>query len=372
MDSCSPRKGAKKTVQPRLARLTPGNVVEGEHPDAAWPRAAFRAQLAKRVEGEDDEVRNESCFKVSGISSSQRCPDLESLDFAEDLPDCEAEEGRSMDADLSRDMIPHLSVQGSSELRQIPRNCPVQKDTESSQRKRQFRFNTESEMTLLRTVCALTPWEAAYGKTLSVWGQIATVLQSSGLNVDGKRARAKFDSLIKEWRERVAKEEKQSGINVEYGEKEILLEDIKSAMEEWSTHGQEALEISKSAKQKADAQGKDIRDASLSRLRKKRDRVSEDGSDVPEIQSSSKPRRSAATITQFEEAFVELSESYVKNQQDSRMKQKELDIQERKLALEEKRLALEMEDRSAARQSQEATMNAMLGIIAKFAEKTSK
>ena len=38
----------------------------------------------------------------------------------------------------------------------------------------------------------------------------------------------------------------------------------------------------------------------------KSDRVSEDGSNVPEIQSSSKPRRSAASITHFEDAFVEL------------------------------------------------------------------
>jgi hypothetical protein len=69
---------------------------------------------------------------------------------------------------------------------------------------------------------------------------------------------------------------------------------------------------------------------------------------------------------------VELSESYVKNQKDSGLKEKELDIQERKLPFEEKCLALEMEDRADARQSHEATMNEMLGIIAKFAEKTQK
>jgi hypothetical protein len=124
-----------------------------------------------------------------------------------------------MDSNLSREIIPHFFVQGSSELPQEPRNGHVQKDAESSQRKRQFLFNTESEMTLLRSVCALTPWEAAYRKTLSVWRQIATALQVSGLEVDGKRARAKFDSLINGWRERVAKEYKQSGIDVEYGEK---------------------------------------------------------------------------------------------------------------------------------------------------------
>ena len=56
----------------------------------------------------------------------------------------------------------------------------------------------------------------------------------------------------------------------------------------------------------------------------------------------------------------------------SGLKKKELYIQGIKLALEEKRLASEMKEREAARQSQEATMNAMLGIIAKFAEMTQK
>jgi hypothetical protein len=56
----------------------------------------------------------------------------------------------------------------------------------------------------------------------------------------------------------------------------------------------------------------------------------------------------------------------VNNQQDSGLNEKELDIQKRKHALEEKHLALEMEDREAARQSQEATINAMLVIITAF------
>jgi hypothetical protein len=120
---------------------------------------------------------------------------------------------------------------------------------------------------------------------------------------------------------------------VEYGKNELLLEDVKSAME-LSKHGQEAAEVSKSAKQKADAQGNDIRDAFLSILSKKRDRYSAGWFLCPRNSVIIEPRRSAASISQFEEAFVELSESYVKNQQDSGLKEKELHIQERKLALE--------------------------------------
>jgi hypothetical protein len=52
--------------------------------------------------------------------------------------------------------------------------------------------------------------------------------------------------------------------------KRKILEDINSAMEEWSRHGQEEeVENSRKAKLKADAQGKDIRDAFSSRMIKK-------------------------------------------------------------------------------------------------------
>jgi hypothetical protein len=66
-DNCSSRKDAINPAQPRLARRPLEIVAESEHPDASWPCAAFRAQLAKRVEGGDNDVRNESCFKVSGV-----------------------------------------------------------------------------------------------------------------------------------------------------------------------------------------------------------------------------------------------------------------------------------------------------------------
>jgi hypothetical protein len=90
-------------------------------------------------------------------------------------------------------------------------------------RKKQFRFGPESELALLRSVCADTPWEASHGKTQAVWTEISRTLESSGLHIDGK--------------EKSAEEERQSGIDAEYGEKEALLEDIKAAMDDWNTAG---------------------------------------------------------------------------------------------------------------------------------------
>jgi hypothetical protein len=84
-----------------------------------------------------------------------------------------------------------------------------------TRRKKQFRFSAESEMALLRSVCALTPWEAAHGKTQAIWEETAKTLRVSGLDVDGKRAKAKFDALINGWRDRVAMEERASGVDVE-------------------------------------------------------------------------------------------------------------------------------------------------------------
>jgi hypothetical protein len=251
--------------------------------------------------------------------------------------------------------------------------CEPAAAKQSLRRKRQFRFSADSEMTLLRSVCALTPWEAVHGKMQAVWEEIAETLRASGLQVDGKRAKAKFDALIKGWKDRVAIEERQSGVDVDYGEREILLEDIKTAMDDWNIAGRQAAAEAQNNKVKADTEGKNLREASLTGLIRKRNCASDEDLADAEVLSASKRRRSVSSSSKFEQAFLELSESYVRNLQGSTgTKEKELEIQERKIALEEKKLAFEMEERAAARQSQETTMQAMLGLIKGIAENNSQ
>jgi hypothetical protein len=69
-----------------------------------------------------------------------------------------------------------------------------------------------------------------------------------------------------------------SGVDVEYGESEILLEDIKSAIDDLKTVGREAATTERKAKESADLEGKDIREASLTGLARKGERASDEKS----------------------------------------------------------------------------------------------
>jgi hypothetical protein len=237
-------------------------------------------------------------------------------------------------------------------------------------RKKQFRFGPEPELTLLRSVCAVTPWEAPHGKTQATWTEISRNLQSSGLNIDGKRVRAKFETSIRGWKEKSAEEERQSGIDAEYGDKEALLEDIKAAMDDWNTAGRATALAAQKAKDKEEIEGRDLREASMAGLTMKRDTESDGDSGNEAIQPLSKRKRATISTYPFVQAFNSLAD-LVKTKL-YRVARQELALQERKMALEERRLEFEMEERVAARRLQDATTNAMLNLIAKYADQRQK
>jgi hypothetical protein len=123
---------------------------------------------------------------------------------------------------------------------------------------------------------------------------------------------------------------------VDYGEREILLEDIKTAMDDWNTAERQAAAAAQNNKLKAETEGKELREPSLTGLVRKRNCTSDEDLADAEVLSSSNRRRSVSSGSEFEQDFLELSESYVGNLQGSTgTQEKELEIQERKIALEE-------------------------------------
>jgi hypothetical protein len=248
----------------------------------------------------------------------------------------------------------------SDSAREVDAQAPA------SGRKRQFRFTKDTEMTLLRAVRAFTPWEAPHGKTLSAWDEIASSVQNEGLRIDGRRARAKFETLIQCWRRTAAREERQSGVQVETAEREALLEEIRCAIDEWKIIGAEASAAIQKAKLKSEAEGKTLREASLHGLKKKSKDEYDEDVDADDRQLPGRKKRSTPP-SQFEEAFGSMSTSYLNRaENDKTLREKEISLQERKLSLEEKRFEIEMQEREASRVSQEAIMRAMLSLVSKL------
>jgi hypothetical protein len=243
--------------------------------------------------------------------------------------------------------------------------------TRHALRKRQFRFSSESELALLREISVSVPWEAQYGDVGSAWDAVSENLRIAGHDVDGKRAKAKAFALIKNWRSTSAAEERQSGVDVPYDERHALLEDIKERMDDWAC--KERMNSESAAKIKLDSEkkGKDLREASMSCLRKRKDpEADESESNNEKWMSRSKNRR---VTSAFEASFESLKDGVLSSIEDKHsIREREIDLETRKIELDEKKMKMEIEERAAARETQHSTMNAILSLMNTLSDRLSK
>jgi hypothetical protein len=208
----------------------------------------------------------------------------------------------------------------------------AEKNTQPA-RKKQFRFNEAAEVALLKQVLASAPWEASHGNSQRNWDEVAVSLRSAGLEVNGRRVKIKLESLVNTWRMQCAKEERQSGVAVAYSEKEIMLEDIRTQLDEWSAHGRQAVDSANKARIKAQAEGKDIRKASMSGMKRQREPSDEDREQNEIVPSSSSSRRRRSSGS-FEDSFAELKDSFVENAETRlRLREEELMVESKRMEM---------------------------------------
>ena len=88
---------------------------------------------------------------------------------------------------------------------------------------------------LLTEVITVEPYQFKAGtqERGSAWTKIAERLASCGLKVTQRSVPEKFEKLMKDLLKKESKEKKQSGVDVEYGELDQSLQDIKERMAEF-------------------------------------------------------------------------------------------------------------------------------------------
>jgi Asp-tRNA(Asn)/Glu-tRNA(Gln) amidotransferase A subunit family amidase len=248
-----------------------------------------------------------------------------------------------------------------------PASAEITGERAACSRKKPFRFDREAELALLQQVTVSVPWEAGYGDVCAAWDTVAERLRSAGHEVDGRRARAKTDAMLKAWRQTCAREEKLSGVDVPYGEKESLLEDLRARFDDWSSKEKESADRAGIAKAKLDMQGKELRSASMMRMKRLADAESEEirSDDESASRRTFRKKRSRS----LEDSFECIKEGFLSN---SQLREREIILAEKRLQLDEKRLELEKEERDAARQLQNKTMNAMLEIVKTLSDRADK
>jgi hypothetical protein len=143
-------------------------------------------------------------------------------------------------------------------------------------------------------------------------------------NVDGKRAKAKAFALIKNWRSQSAAEERQSGVDVPYDERQTFLEDIKERMDDWASKERTDFEAAAKIKSDSEKKGKDLREASMSCLKRRKDPEAE-GSESKNEKCLSAPRKRRVTNA-FEESFESLKDSVKSSIEDQQsIQEREID-----------------------------------------------
>ena len=82
---------------------------------------------------------------------------------------------------------------------------------------------------LLTEVITIEPYQFKAGtkERGSAWTEIAERLAGCGLKVTQISVREKFDKLMKDFLKKESEEKKQSGVDVEYGELDQSLQDMK-------------------------------------------------------------------------------------------------------------------------------------------------
>ena len=105
-----------------------------------------------------------------------------------------------------------------------------------------FVWKHENELDLLKEVLVEQPHRHVTGSKErgAVWEKIAKNLnETQGLKVTKRSVRKRFDKLYTQFQEREKKEKRDSGIEVEYGEKHRVLTDYHELIVGWENERQE-------------------------------------------------------------------------------------------------------------------------------------
>ncbi|SPQ99091.1 unnamed protein product (mitochondrion) [Plasmodiophora brassicae] len=100
------------------------------------------------------------------------------------------------------------------------------------------RFAAWPDVLLLRAANDIKPWEAKYGKVMAVWDLIAARLANTigfGLKKDGASLKKRFELIVDQFRKDDQESLKKSGVEEEFTEKQELLTDIVTRMDDHLT-----------------------------------------------------------------------------------------------------------------------------------------
>ncbi|CAC5407087.1 unnamed protein product [Mytilus coruscus] len=187
---------------------------------------------------------------------------------------------------------------------------------------KQVRFQPKDDLVLLREVLDRNPF-----KNKSAWNEIALSVADtrSNFQIDARRVRERSHLLIDQPKKNNAESLKSSRIDEEYREKETLLDEILSLVED----EEKQKEKEEEKKETEENRGKDIRKRAMENLTPKK------GDDDSNDATPSKRNSSGNIVGYLKE----------KNEAEMVYRRQELEVKKQQLQLEEDEFQLEKQER---------------------------
>lgn len=185
-----------------------------------------------------------------------------------------------------------------------------------------FIWKTEHKKMLLTEVITSEPYQFKAGtkERGSTWTEIAERLAGCGLKVTQRSVREKFDRLMRDFLKKESEEKKQSGVEVEYGELDQTLQDIKERMAEF----EELREGEEQKQKKEKAAAEEMRRQATEKLSEtKKRKASLEDTDADDNISPGKRRKSTSMVEVVQQT-IELKKW--QHEHDEEIKKRELDL----------------------------------------------
>jgi len=180
---------------------------------------------------------------------------------------------------------------------------------QNEQKGKLFIWKLNHEKLLLREILAVEPYRFKVGtkEKGASWTKIAESLENAGLKVNQRSVREKFHKMVKDFDKKEITEKRASGVDVEFGELEQCLTDIKERMEEVMSTRQE--EDNKQKKERASAE--EMRKQAAESLSQTKKRKSSSNVDSDEELDESSPtgkrkRKSSSSYIDVMKESIEL------------------------------------------------------------------
>ncbi|KAG9401033.1 hypothetical protein AC1031_009786 [Aphanomyces cochlioides] len=191
------------------------------------------------------------------------------------------------------------------------------------------------------------PWSASHGKVQSTWVAIVSVLSMQfGVRITPLACQRRFDSLLETFNSNELASLRASGTEEEYGEREVLLTEIKEMVNDFESQKdmQSTQAAEEAARKKAIATS--MMEAAMASIEKRHQNESSNDEDSEDMPTTMTKKKRCVNEDGFLQSLIETQKHAMNIEQErTSLLQKQLQLMERQLELREEQFKLDKMER---------------------------